>query len=58
MNLALIIFLKFSIVLPKTLLFINFKKSFLELLAAFFLLSVLKSMYFFNQSDCLNSKIL
>ena len=34
------------------------KKSFSKLLTAFFLLSVLKSMYFFNQLDCLNFEVL
>ena len=48
--------LRFSIVSPKTLLFTSLKKYFSKLLATFFLLSILKSMYFFNQSDCLNFK--
>ena len=54
-KLALILFLKFSIVLPNALLLANFNKVFFK---TFPFLSVLKSMYFFNQSDCLNFTIL
>ena len=38
-------------------LYISLKKSFSKLLTAFFLSSVLKPMYFFNQLDCLNFEI-
>ena len=42
---------KFSIVLPKTLLFISLKKSFSNEFLACFLFSVLKSMYCLSQGD-------
>ena len=48
------LFLKFSCVFPKTLLFINLKKSFRKLLPANERCWVLKSIYVFNQVDCLN----
>ena len=48
------LFLRFSIVLPKTLLFISFKKSFSNEFLACFLFLVLKSMYYFSQGDWSN----
>jgi hypothetical protein len=48
-----ILFLTFSIVFPKTELFINLNKSFSNSVLASFLFFVLKSMYGSSQLDCL-----
>src|SRR6266536_2059956 len=57
-NLTLILFRTFSMVFPKTLLFMSLKKSFSNSFLACFLFSVLKSMYFFIQGFWLNSNTL
>ena len=51
-------FFKFSIVLPKALLFISWKKYFSKQLESFFFFVCTKVNYFFNQSDCLSFTIL
>ena len=45
------LFLRFSIVLPKTELFMSLKKSFTKVFLACFLFSVLKSIYCLSQGD-------
>ena len=46
---------RFSIVLPKTLLFFNLKKFFLKSFAACLRLSVLKAMLSLSHGDCLKA---
>ena len=52
------LFLISSVVLPKTLLFISLKKSFSNEFLVVVRFCVLKSMYCFNQGDCLNCNAL
>ena len=52
------LFLISSVVLPKTLLFISLKKSFSNEFLVVVRFCVLKSMYSFNQGDCLNCNAL
>ena len=49
-------YLRFSMVLPKTLLLSSFKKFFLQSLAASCLFIVLNLIYFSNQGSCRNDK--
>ena len=54
-NFMFLCFLMFSMVFPKTTLFISLQKSFSKSLATAVLTFVLKSIYSFIQADCLNS---
>ena len=53
-SLIFLCFLRFSIVFPKSALFINLKRHFLNSVFTFFLGSVFISMYRFNQASWLN----
>lgn len=58
MSLTSTLFLIFSKVLPKMLLFKGLKKSFSHEFLAAVRFFVFKSMYYFNQADCLNCNAL